>query len=89
MYLSGLAAFTCLPACDGSWKGSRDGPIRANNIYNGEAYDARMEMVGWSTAAYDDSKWLSAIVVDEFAKFPYKISWQPMPPIREPRSASQ
>jgi len=42
---------------DGSWKLTTEGPIRANNEYDGEEYDARMEMPGWDTAGFDDSKW--------------------------------
>ena len=45
---------------DKGWKITADGPIRANNEYDGEEYDARMEMLGWSEVGYDDSKWLKA-----------------------------
>lgn len=41
---------------DGSWRASR-GPILESGIYDGEVYDARLEMDGWSTAEYDDSGW--------------------------------
>lgn len=65
-----------------TWKGSRAGPIRRNNIYGGETYDARMEMAGWSSAGFDDSHWAAATSADEFAGKGYRISWQPMNPIR-------
>jgi alpha-L-rhamnosidase len=42
---------------DLSWKLTADGPIVANNEYDGEEYDARKELGEWSTAGYDDSKW--------------------------------
>ena len=45
---------------DKNWKVTAEGPIRANNEYDGEEYDARMEMTGWSEVGYDDSKWLKA-----------------------------
>jgi alpha-L-rhamnosidase len=45
---------------DASWKLTADGPIRANNDYDGEAYDARKEFPNWSRAAFDDSQWQSA-----------------------------
>ena len=48
---------------DGSWKLTTDGPIRANNEYDGEEYDARMEMPGWSAPGFDDSKWQTAQAV--------------------------
>ncbi len=46
-----------------SWKVTADGPIRTNNIYDGEEYDARKEMKGWSTASFDDNEWLKAEMV--------------------------
>jgi alpha-L-rhamnosidase len=42
---------------DESWKFSTAGPIRANNEYDGEEYDARMEIAGWNRAGFDDSAW--------------------------------
>jgi alpha-L-rhamnosidase len=42
---------------DETWKLSTAGPIRANNEYDGEEYDARMELPGWNRAGFDDSKW--------------------------------
>ena len=39
---------------DETWKLTTDGPIRANNEYDGEEYDARMEMPGWSAPGFDD-----------------------------------
>jgi alpha-L-rhamnosidase len=50
-------------------------------------YDARMEMEGWSNASFDDSSWKPVQNNDEFKGNPkykglYKLSWQPMAPIR-------
>jgi alpha-L-rhamnosidase len=42
---------------DKEWKGTQDGPVTMNSIYNGENYDARKEMKGWASAGFDDSKW--------------------------------
>ncbi|MGV8090676.1 MAG: glycoside hydrolase family 78 protein [Mangrovibacterium sp.] len=50
---------------DNSWKGTADGPIRTNNEYDGEEYDARKEMPGWSSAGFDDNAWLHAEYVQE------------------------
>ena len=47
-------------ATDDSWRVTADGPIRANNEYDGEEYDARKELTGWLTPAYDDSHWQQA-----------------------------
>ncbi len=43
---------------DQQWK-TAAGPIRYNNIYTGEHYDARMEMPGWDKPNFDDSQWHS------------------------------
>ena len=50
---------------DGSWKGTADGPIRTNNEYDGEEYDATKEAVGWNKIGFDDSKWMKAEFVQE------------------------
>ena len=50
-------------ASDESWKLTAGGPVRVNNEYDGEEYDARLEMAGWAKAGFDDSKWQAAEVV--------------------------
>jgi len=50
---------------DPTWKLTADGPIRTNNEYDGEEYDATKEMPGWNKAGFDDSKWLQATLVQE------------------------
>jgi alpha-L-rhamnosidase len=45
---------------DQSWKLTGNGPIRANNEYDGEEYDARMEMPGWDRNGFDDAQWEQA-----------------------------
>ena len=47
-------------ASDISWKLTTDGPIRSNNEYDGEEYDARKEMSGWNNIGFDDSSWQPA-----------------------------
>jgi len=49
-----------------NWKLTADGPIRSNNEYNGEEYDARKELTGWNMPGYDDSNWQNA----ERVRFP-------------------
>ena len=44
-------------ASDESWKVTSNGPIIANNEFDGEEYDARKELPGWSEPNYDDSAW--------------------------------
>ena len=45
---------------DDSWKVTADGPILANNEFDGEEYDARKEMQGWSSPGFDDVNWMEA-----------------------------
>ena len=45
---------------DEKWKVTANGPIRSNNEYDGEEYDARQELTGWDQVGYDDSAWLQA-----------------------------
>ncbi len=45
---------------DEKWRLTAQGPIRSNNEYDGEIYDARMESGNWTQPGYDDSKWLKA-----------------------------
>lgn len=47
-------------ASDTSWKLTADGPVRSNNEYDGEEYDARKELKGWTIVGYNDSTWLPA-----------------------------
>ncbi|HOX57361.1 MAG TPA: family 78 glycoside hydrolase catalytic domain [Candidatus Paceibacterota bacterium] len=48
---------------DKTWKLTTDGPIRTNNEYDGEDYDARKEMPGWDRAGFDDKNWQPAQAV--------------------------
>ena len=49
---------------DGSWKLTTDGPIRANSEYDGEVYDSRKEMSGWSKPGFEDSNWMAVQLVN-------------------------
>ena len=51
---------------DSSWIGTSGGPITSNNEYDGEYYDARLEMPGWNTVGFKpDRRWKA---VDEMGK---------------------
>lgn len=41
---------------DESWKGT-DGPVVFSEIYDGEIYDARLEIEGWNEIGLDDERW--------------------------------
>jgi alpha-L-rhamnosidase len=41
---------------DTDWKAAT-GPILMSDIYDGETYDARLEMPGWASPGFDDNQW--------------------------------
>ena len=64
---------------DASWKLTTDGPIIASGEFDGEEYDARKELRGWSKVRYNDSAWQSAKLVSAPTG---QISAQMIEPIR-------
>ncbi|MGQ1891678.1 family 78 glycoside hydrolase catalytic domain [Thermophagus sp. OGC60D27] len=48
---------------DDSWKATT-GPILSSDIYNGETYDARLEMPGWASPGFNDSLWSRVEIKD-------------------------
>jgi alpha-L-rhamnosidase len=63
---------------DETWKAAQ-GPIVSDSVYNGETYDARLEIPNWDLPNFDDSHWQPVSLND-----PPKgvLSAQMMPPIR-------
>ena len=55
---------------DDSWKMTAEGPIRTNNEYDGEEYDATKEIPGWNTAGFEDKNWQKAQFVQEAVGMP-------------------
>ena len=49
---------------DNTWKITTLGPIIANSEFDGEEYNANLELQGWEKNGYDDSAWLKASIVD-------------------------
>ncbi len=47
---------------DEHWRAAT-GPILASDLYDGEAYDARLERPGWSTPGFDDGDWSQVVPV--------------------------
>ncbi|MFE9650722.1 family 78 glycoside hydrolase catalytic domain [Streptomyces sp. NPDC006365] len=48
---------TVVTTPDGGWKATDTGPHRADDIYDGQTYDARKELPGWTAHGFDDSGW--------------------------------
>lgn len=49
---------------DESWKATNKGPIIENNEYDGEKYDARLELGKWTINKYDDSEWMNVDLME-------------------------
>jgi len=63
---------------DRQWQAT-DGPIRANNVYAGETYDARHELPGWSEPGAPVGDWQP---VNDVPPLTPKLRAQMIPPIR-------
>ena len=64
---------------DESWRVTANGPIRKNNEYDGEFYDARMEFQNWNKTGFDDASWSNAELVAKPCK---ELVAQPSDPIK-------
>jgi alpha-L-rhamnosidase len=49
---------------DDSWRSTLDGPIRTNDVLDGETFDARRALAGWDAPGFDAAAWKPAVVVD-------------------------
>lgn len=69
---------TCEDLASGpGWKAAT-GPITEADFLQGESYDARKRLVGWSLPGFDDSKWDK---VDVGAEVAPKVEAHPGPPV--------
>ncbi|MFI6491655.1 family 78 glycoside hydrolase catalytic domain [Streptomyces sp. NPDC050564] len=53
-----------------AWRATDTGPYREDDIYDGQTYDARRELPGWSASGFDDSGWAEVTESGFSAKFP-------------------
>ena len=67
-----------LVVSDTSWKVTDQGPVRSNNEYDGEEYDARRELGGWTRPGYDDRRWPPASPMESPGGL---LQAQPIPPL--------
>lgn len=49
---------------DGTWQATNKGPIVENNEFDGEKYDARLELGEWTKKGYDASAWQQAELME-------------------------
>lgn len=69
---------TQIVATDAEWM-CGEGPVRANNVYWGETYDARLENPRWSAPGLDAAGWAPVVVIPAPTE---RLVSQVMPPIR-------
>ncbi len=48
---------------DLSWKAAT-GPVQASTMYDGETYDARLEIPGWSAPGFNDGSWREVMEIN-------------------------
>ncbi|MFI7385489.1 family 78 glycoside hydrolase catalytic domain [Streptomyces sp. NPDC049813] len=54
----------------GGWRATDTGPYRADDIYDGQTYDARRELDGWTAGGFSAARWADVEEVGYAAKFP-------------------
>ncbi|WP_430645534.1 family 78 glycoside hydrolase catalytic domain [Agromyces sp. GXS1127] len=52
------------------WRATDTGPYRFDGVYDGQDYDATMEIPGWSEADFDDSGWAGTVESPYESTFP-------------------
>ncbi|MFJ2884536.1 family 78 glycoside hydrolase catalytic domain [Streptomyces sp. NPDC087305] len=48
---------TIVTAPDAGWRATDTGPYRTDDLYDGQSYDARKELPGWTANGFDTSAW--------------------------------
>ncbi|MEV5428116.1 family 78 glycoside hydrolase catalytic domain [Streptomyces sp. NPDC052701] len=61
---------TLVTAPGAGWRATDTGPYRADDIYDGQTYDARKEIPGWAANGFDASDWAGVEEHDHTTRFP-------------------
>ncbi|NEB02695.1 alpha-L-rhamnosidase [Streptomyces sp. SID13726] len=61
---------TVVTAPGDDWRATDTGPYRADDIYDGQTYDARAELPGWTANGFDASAWAGVEEHDFTTRFP-------------------
>jgi alpha-L-rhamnosidase len=67
---------------DGTWRVGQGG-VRANDLFDGEVYDAGEEVPGWCTSDVDDSSWPVVEVVERDLSALVPRTWEPIRAVEE------
>lgn len=62
---------------DDTWQVFADGPIRNDDMFLGEVYDATKEQLGWCESGYNPERWRQANVFTEYDTLDKKASESP------------
>ncbi len=65
---------------DSSWRSTIDGPIVSADLFDGEIYDARLEMPGWDQPDFPDEHFRPVVAVSDLGS--QSLVWQRNEPIR-------
>jgi alpha-L-rhamnosidase len=61
---------TVVTTPDDDWRATDTGPYRADDLYDGQTYDARRELPGWTANGFDASAWSATEEHDFTTRFP-------------------
>lgn len=61
---------TVVTAPGDDWRATDTGPYRADDIYDGQTYDARKDLPGWTANGFDASAWAAVEEHDFATRFP-------------------
>jgi len=73
---------------DASWKCFEDGPVRNDDMFMGEYYDANYEMAGWTEPMFGEEAWENAALYGEVSAKLTASSVEPVRCIQEIKSIS-
>jgi alpha-L-rhamnosidase len=67
---------------DSGWR-TGSGGLRANSLFDGETFDARLELDGWCSPGFDDSGWDAAVEMDQDLSVLVARTWEPIRKVEE------
>ncbi|MFN2539795.1 MAG: family 78 glycoside hydrolase catalytic domain, partial [Mycobacteriales bacterium] len=67
---------------DSTWRAGVGG-VRANSLFDGEAFDARLEPEGWSQPGFDDASWQPVVPVEIDLSALVPRTWEPIRRVEE------